>query len=196
MVLSDDIYEHIRYTDGAFINIVNACPDLYDRSIVLNGVSKAYSMTGWRIGYAAGPDWLIKAMKKIQSQSTSNPTSISQVAAEAALRGDQSCIGNMLKAFKERHDFVLSSLNAIDGVRCLPADGAFYSFPDFSAAIKALKGVETDVEFSEFLINEAEIAVVPGSAFGAPNYIRLSYATSMENLEKALERLARVLTDL
>ncbi len=193
IVVSDDIYEHIRYTNNPFLNIVNVCPELYDRSVVMNGVSKAYSMTGWRIGYAGGPDWLIKAMKKIQSQSTSNPTSISQVAAEAALRGDQACIGEMLKAFKDRHDFVFAALNAIDGIHCLPADGAFYSFPDCREVIETMSNIASDVDFAEFLINEAEIAVVPGSAFGAPNYMRLSYATSMENLEEALDRLARAL---
>jgi aspartate aminotransferase len=193
MVVTDDIYEHIVLDDAPFVNILNACPELYDRCIVLNGVSKAYSMTGWRIGYAAGPEWLIKGMKKIQSQSTSNPASISQAAAEAALAGDQSCIQVMLAAFKERHAFVLNSLNAINGIKCIPSQGAFYSFPDCSGAIEKVSGVDDDVGFAEFLINEAGVALVPGSAFGAPGYMRLSFATSMENLHHAMERLERVL---
>jgi aspartate aminotransferase len=193
MVVTDDIYEHVMLDGQPFINILNVCPDLYERCIVLNGVSKAYSMTGWRIGYAAGPQWLIQGMKKIQSQSTSNPASISQVAAQAALEGDQSCIPVMLAAFKERHQFVVKQLNAIKGISCIPSLGAFYSFPDCSGAIAALDQVNNDVEFAEYLINEAGVALVPGSAFGAPNYMRLSFATSMENLQKALERLDRVL---
>ncbi len=194
LVATDDIYEHIQLNADKFNNILNVCPDLYDRCIVLNGVSKAYSMTGWRIGYAAGPDWLIKAMKKIQSQSTSNPTSISQVAAQAALEGDQSCIQTMVAAFKNRHEYVVKSLNSFAGVTCLPSEGAFYSFPDFNQAIQRLNGVNDDLEFSEFLINQARIALIPGSAFGAPNYMRLSFATSMDNLKQAMERLGDVLS--
>ncbi len=165
LIASDDMYEHILWADEPFTNIVTACPQLYDRTLVMNGVSKAYSMTGWRIGYAAGPEWLVKAMKKVQSQSTSNPTSISQVAAEAALNGDQSCIKEMLNAFKERHDFVVEELNKIKGVNCLPSQGAFYSFPDMREAISALNGVNDDVQLAEYLLNEAGVALVPGSAF-------------------------------
>lgn len=190
LVASDDIYEHILWSEAPFVNILMACPELYDRCIVLNGVSKAYSMTGWRIGYAAGPQKLIGAMKKIQSQSTSNPTSISQVAAQAALEGDQSCIQEMLTAFKQRHDFVVETLNKMDGVTCLPSQGAFYSFPDMSRVIARLDGVNNDVELAEYLLNKAEVALVPGSAFGAEGYMRLSFATSMENLETALKRIA------
>jgi len=193
VVVTDDIYEHILLTDQPFVNILNVCPDLYDRCVVLNGVSKAYSMTGWRIGYAAGPDWLIQAMKKIQSQSTSNPTSISQVAAVAALNSDQSCIEPMVKAFKERHKFVVDSLNKINGISCLPSQGAFYSFPNCTDAIATLDGVNNDVEFAEYLINNIGVAMVPGSAFGAPGYMRLSFATSMENLQEALNRLGKLL---
>ncbi len=189
LIASDDMYEHILWADEPFTNIVTACPELYDRTLVMNGVSKAYSMTGWRIGYAAGPEWLIKAMKKVQSQSTSNPTSISQVAAEAALNGDQSCIKEMLNAFKERHDFVVEELNKIKGVNCLPSQGAFYSFPDMREAISALNGVNDDVQLAEYLLNEAGVALVPGSAFGQPGYMRLSFATSMENLREALKRI-------
>ena len=189
LIASDDMYEHILWANEPFANIVTACPDLYDRTLVMNGVSKAYSMTGWRIGYAAGPEWLVKAMKKVQSQSTSNPTSISQVAAEAALNGDQGCIQEMLSAFKQRHDFVVEELNKIKGVNCLPSQGAFYSFPDMREAIAALDGISDDVELAEYLLNEAGVAMVPGSAFGQPGYMRLSFATSMENLSEALKRL-------
>jgi aspartate aminotransferase len=188
LVATDDMYEHILWTGAPFVNILNACPGLYDRTIVLNGVSKAYSMTGWRIGYAGGPARLIGAMKKIQSQSTSNPASISQVAAQAALEGDQACVGVMVKAFKERHDFVVETLNAIPGVRCRPSDGTFYAFPNVEGVIEGLDGVSDDLELAERLITDAGVAMVPGTAFGAPGYIRLSFATSMEKLDAALGR--------
>lgn len=194
LVATDDMYEHILWAEEPFTNIVMACPELYERTIVLNGVSKAYSMTGWRIGYAAGPENLIKAMKKIQSQSTSNPTSISQVAAEAALNGDQSCVKRMLSAFKERHEFVNKRLNAIKGITCLPSDGTFYAFPDVSGFIEQLNGVNNDVELSEYLIEKAGVALVPGSAFGSPGYIRISFATSLDILEDALNRIEKVLS--
>jgi len=189
LIASDDMYEHIIWDDEPFCNILMACPELYEQTIVLNGVSKAYSMTGWRIGYAAGPSELIKAMKKIQSQSTSNPTSISQVAATAALNGGHACIQVMLKAFKERHDFVVQALNQIEGVECLPSQGAFYSFPSVKGVINSLDNINNDVELAEFLLNEAGVALVPGSAFGSPGYMRLSFATSMENLESAITRM-------
>ena len=194
LVATDDMYEHILWADEPFSNIVMACPELYDQTIVLNGVSKAYSMTGWRIGYAAGPESLIKAMKKVQSQSTSNPTSISQVAAEAALNGDQSCLKPMLTAFKERHEYVLQRLNAIDGITCLPSDGTFYSFPDVRGFIDKLDGVNDDLELSEYLIEEAGVALVPGSAFGSPGYIRISFATSLDVLKDALDRIEKVVS--
>jgi aspartate aminotransferase len=193
IIATDDMYEHIVWTAGGFVNILNANPDLYDRTMVLNGVSKAYSMTGWRIGYAAGPAWLIEAMTNIQSQSTSNPTSISQVAAEEALNGDQSFIGVMLKAFKERHDYVVEQLRAIPDVECLATDGTFYVLPDMSGVISRLPGIEDDLGLSEFLI-EGGVAVVPGSAFGAPGHLRLSIATSMANLEKAIGRMRESLS--
>lgn len=189
LIATDDMYEHILWTDSPFVNIVNACPALFDRTIVMNGVSKAYSMTGWRIGYCGGPSNLIAAMKKTQSQSTSNPCSISQVAAEAALNGDQGCITPMLTAFKERHDFVVERLNAMNGVKCLPSDGTFYAFADFRAAIASRDGINNDLELADYLLNEAKVALVPGSAFGAEGYMRLSYATSMENLDQALSRI-------
>lgn len=198
LIATDDMYEHIALTDEKFVNILNACPDLYERTMVLNGVSKAYSMTGWRIGYAAGPEAIITAMENVQSQSTSNPTSISQVAAEAALNGDQGCITPMLKAFRERHEFVVNGLNAIPGLKCIKAGGAFYAFPDARKAIANLhqKGTiteATDIAFSEYLLVNAGVAVVPGSAFGSEGYIRLSFATSMENLQAALGRIAAAL---
>ena len=188
VIATDDMYEHIRWGDAPFVNILNACPELYDRMMVLNGVSKAYSMTGWRIGYCAGPANLIEAMTNIQSQSTSNPTSFAQVGAEAALTGDQSFISMMVKAFKERHDYVLNALNQLPGVSCLSADGAFYLFPNVQEAITK-KGLADDVALSEFLIENAGVALVPGSAFGCPGHVRLSIATSMANLQKAMERL-------
>jgi aspartate aminotransferase len=192
LVATDDMYEHILWTGEPFVNVVNACPDLMDRAVVLNGVSKAYAMTGWRIGYCAGPKALIAAMKKVQSQSTSNPTSIAQVAAEAALNGDQSCIAPMLKAFKERHDRLVARLNRLRGVRCLPSDGTFYAFPDFGAAIKTL-GFTSDVQMAEHLLDKVGVALVPGSAFGAEGHLRLSYATSMQNLDSAVDRIESVL---
>jgi aspartate aminotransferase len=198
LIATDDMYEHIALTDDKFCNILNACPDLYPRTMVLNGVSKAYAMTGWRIGYAAGPENIITAMENVQSQSTSNPTSISQVAAEAALNGDQNCLAPMIKAFRERHVYVVNELNKIPGVKCLMAGGAFYAFPDARGAIASLhkKGLikeTTDIALSEYLLAEAGVAVVPGSAFGSEGYMRLSFATSMENLQNAIARIAKAL---
>ena len=192
IIATDDMYEHILWPGKTFVNILNACPDLYERTLVLNGVSKAYSMTGWRIGYAGGPADIIKAMKKIQSQSTSNPCSISQYAAEAALNGPQDCIAEMLTAFKSRHDYVLERLNSIDGVEALPSDGTFYLFPQVEGFIQRLDGINDDLELAEYLIEKAGVALVPGTAFGSPGHIRLSIATSMENLEKALDRIAAI----
>jgi aspartate aminotransferase len=192
LIATDDMYEKILWAEEPFCNIVMACPDLYERTIVLNGVSKAYAMTGWRIGYAAGPVKLINAMANVQSQSTSNPTSISQVAAEAALNGGDDCIKPMIEAFKARHDFVVAALNAMPGVSCLPSQGAFYGFPDVKAVI-ARMGLKDDVELSNKLLYDVGVAVVPGSAFGAPGHVRLSYATSMEQLQEAMRRIARAL---
>jgi aspartate aminotransferase len=190
-VTTDDIYEHVLWEGRPFKNILNLTPELYDRTIVLNGASKAYSMTGWRIGYAAGPEKLIQAMKNIQSQSTSNPTSIAQYACLAALTGDQSFIQEWIKTFKERHDFVLKALSGIKDVVCLPSQGTFYIFPDVNKVIQRM-GMKNDIEFSEFLL-KAGVAVVPGSAFGAEGYMRISFATSMQNLQKAMERLDKAL---
>jgi len=196
LIATDDMYEHIALRDEKFVNILNACPDLYSRTMVLNGVSKSYAMTGWRIGYAAGPEHIITAMENVQSQSTSNPTSISQVAAEAALNGDQGCIAPMLKAFRERHLYVVDALNKIPGVKCITSGGAFYAFPDVRPVIAALhqKSIikeATDVALSEYLLEQAGVAIVPGSAFGSDGYIRLSFATSMENLKNAISRISK-----
>lgn len=190
LIATDDMYEHIYWADEPFCNIVMACPDLYDRTIVLNGVSKAYSMTGWRIGYAAGPAPLIGAMKKIQSQSTSNPTSISQAASVTALNGDQNCVQEMLVEFKKRHDFVVDELNKMKGITALPADGTFYVFPDISGVLANRPELNDDLDFAEALLVEKGVAVVPGTAFGLKNHIRLSIATSETNLQNALQRIA------
>ncbi len=188
-VISDDIYEHIRWDNNRFFNIVMACQNLRNRAIILNGVSKAYAMTGWRIGYAAGSEEIIKAMKKIQGQSTSNPSSIAQAAAVEALNGDQTFIGTMVEAFKQRHDFIVDGMNAIEGVECPSSSGAFYSFPRVQGLINRL-GLIDDVEFATYCLEKLNIALVPGSAFGAQGYVRLSFATSMDNIKEAVERLA------
>lgn len=198
LVATDDMYEHVNLTGEKFHNILNATPGLKDRCIVLNGVSKAYSMTGWRIGYAAGPAYIIKAMEILQSQSTSNPTSISQYAAEAALSGSQDCIKPMVAAFRERHKYVVDRFNAMPGLSCLMAGGAFYAFPDARQAIANLHQAgkikeTTDMAFAEYLLEEHNVAVVPGSAFGAEGYFRISFATSMDNLREALDRIEHAL---
>lgn len=192
LVATDDMYEPFLWSGETFANVVMMEPALKARALVLNGVSKAYSMTGWRIGYAAGPAEIIKAMKKVQSQSTSNPASISQAAAVAALEGDQSCVGRMCQAFRERHDFVYNALNRIKGLEVIPSDGTFYSFPNCEGAMQAF-GMADDVALAEHLLAEAGVAVVPGSAFGAPGHFRVSFATSLANLEKAVERFEKVL---
>ncbi len=191
LIATDDMYEPIWWGQEPFCNLVTACPELYERTLVLNGVSKAYSMTGWRIGYAAGPKDLIKAMENIQSQSTSNPCSISQKAAVAALNGPQECIGRMTQAFKERHDYLIQALNQIPGIRCLPADGTFYAYPNVEGLIQHL-GLSDDLALAEYLIMQAGVALVPGSAFGTPGYLRLSFATSLYTLQEAVRRLGRV----
>jgi len=189
---TDDMYEHIWWGRERFTSFAEACPALYDRTVTINGVSKSYAMTGWRIGYCGGPQDLIQAMATIQGQSTSNPSSISQKAATEALNGDQDCVGRMNTAFKERHDFIVAGLNTIRGVSCLPGQGTFYAFADVSGAIKNL-GLANDTALAERLISEALVAVVPGSGFGAEGHIRLSFACSMETLEKALDRLRKTL---
>jgi aspartate aminotransferase len=191
---TDDMYEKIYWEPEPFCSLVTAVPELYPRTVTINGVSKSYAMTGWRIGYCGGPKELIQAMSTIQGQSTSNPSSISQKAAQAALTGDQACVGTMNAAFKERRDFVVRALNALPGVSCLPGAGTFYAFAEVSRAMAAL-GCRDDNEFVELLLNDAGVAVVPGSGFGAPNHMRLSFACSMETLEKALTRIGRLLVE-
>ncbi len=194
LIATDDMYEKIWWADEPFSNIVMACPELYNRTLVLNGVSKAYAMTGWRIGYVAGPAKLIGAMKKVQSQSTSNPASMSQAAAVAAISGDQSCITPMLQAFKERHDYVFNRVNNIQGLSCLSSDGTFYCFVYAQDAINSLDSINNDLELADYLLNKAEVAIVPGSAFGLEGYFRISYATSMNNLKEALDRIEKALS--
>ncbi len=202
IIATDDMYEHILLDGSTFVNIVNACPDLYSRTVVMNGVSKAYAMTGWRIGYCGGPQELIEAMENVQSHSTSNPTSISQYAAEAALNGDQSVIDPMAAAFKERAKVVTDGLNRIPGVKALLPAGAFYSFPDCRGAIKALHAAgrisaPTDLALCDYLLAQPKaVAAVPGSAFGAEGYLRISFATSMDNIKKAVERMEEAITQV
>ena len=187
-ILSDDIYEHITYDGFKFFTIAQI-EKLKSRTLTMNGVSKSYSMTGWRIGYAAGPKEIIKAMAKIQSQSTSNPTSISQAAAVEALNGTQDFISERSNSFKERRNFVVDSLNNIKGISCLSPEGAFYVFPNCKKLLNKKTKLKTDKDFVEKLLEKAEVAVVQGSAFGLDGYFRISYATSMENLKKAMKRI-------
>jgi aspartate aminotransferase len=191
VIASDDMYEKILWSGEPFCNIINACPDLYDRSVIIHAVSKTYSMTGWRIGWACGPAKLITAMADIQSQSTSNPNSIAQVAAEAALTGDQTCVIEMVKAFKARHDALVADLNTVPGIKCLAGDGTFYVFPNVEGLIKKL-GVKDDLELSDLLLQKALVALVPGSAFGAPGHVRLSFATSDKVLKGSVERIRAI----
>jgi len=201
VIATDDMYEHILLDGSKFVNILNVCPELYPQTVVMNGVSKAYAMTGWRIGYCGGPEELIAAMENVQSHSTSNPTSISQYAAEAALTGDQACIEPMVAAFKERGKFVAEGLNRIPGVRCLPPAGAFYAFPDCREAIKRLHkagklSAPTDLALCDYLLTQPKaVAAVPGSAFGAEGYLRISFATSMDNIKKAVDRMAAAMAE-
>lgn len=190
LIATDDMYEHILWADEPFANIPMVAPDLIERTVILSGVSKAYAMTGWRIGYAAGPKPLIAAMKKIQSQSTSNPAAVSQHAALAALTGDQSCIQTMVSEFKKRHDYLVAALQEIPGIQCLPGQGTFYTFPNVTGLMRKT-GAQTDVELCNQLLEEENVALVPGSAFGTPGYFRLSFATSMDILEEAVTRIKR-----
>jgi aspartate aminotransferase len=194
VVLSDEIYEHIQWAGAPFASFASECPDLYDRTLTVNGMSKGYAMSGWRIGYAAGPVSLIQAMTSLQGQSTTNACTISQAAAREALAGDQSCVRTMCTEFKRRHDAFFAGVRNLPGVRCLPAAGTFYLFPNVEAAMRT-KRVATDVELCERLIDDAGIALVPGSAFGAPGHLRLSFAASMSTLDAALARLGAFLRD-
>ena len=190
---TDDMYEKIYWASEPFCSLLTAAPELYWRTVTINGVSKAYAMTGWRIGYCGGPREIITAMGTIQGQSTSNASSISQKAAIAALSGEQECVSKMNDAFKARHDFIVAGLNTLPGVSCLPGAGTFYAFADVSKAVVA-HGCRDDGELAELLLNEGGVAVVPGGGFGAPGHIRLSFACSMQTLEKALDRMRKVLT--
>ena len=190
---TDDMYEKIYWGSEPFCSLLTVAPELYNRTVTINGVSKAYAMTGWRIGYCGGPKEIITAMGTIQGQSTSNASSISQKAAIVALAGDQECVAKMNEAFKQRHDFIVAGLNSLPGVSCLPGAGTFYAFADITKAIAAM-GCRDDGEFAELLLNEGGVAVVPGGGFGAPGHMRLSFACSMQTLEKALERMRKVLT--
>ena len=188
-VATDDMYEYIYWGDEPFVSFAQACPSLFDRTITINGVSKSYAMTGWRIGYCGGPADVIGGMKKVQSQSTSNASSISQAATIAALNGPKDEIYSMVEQYKLRHDYLCTALNNIDGFKTTPGTGAFYLFPDVKNAIEK-KGFSDDVELSQYLIEKANVAVVPGSAFGSPGYIRLSYATSLELAKEAVKRIS------
>ena len=191
-VATDDMYEYIYWGDQPFVSFAQACPAMFDRTITINGVSKSYAMTGWRIGYCGGPADVIGAMKKIQSQSTSNPSSISQAATIAALNGSKDEVYAMVEQYKIRHDYFCNALNAIKGFKTSPGTGAFYLFPDVKNVIEE-KGFKDDIELSEYLIESANVAVVPGSAFGSTGYIRLSYATSLDQIKEAVERITKSL---
>ena len=188
LIATDDMYEHIYWGNEPFTSFAEACPNLFDRTITVNGVSKAYAMTGWRIGYCGAPESIVKGMKKVQGQSTSNPSSISQVAAIAALNGSHDVLKMMVDEYKKRHDYLCDALNEINGFNTSPGTGAFYLFPEVRSVIES-KGFADDIEFSSFLIEQANVAVIPGSAFGAEGSIRISYATSMELLKESISRI-------
>lgn len=192
VVVSDDIYEHIWWADEPFCTLAEVCPELVERTVVVNGVSKAYAMTGWRIGYAAGHPELIRQMRKIQGQSTSNPCSISQAAAVAALTDSQHCVTLMCEEFKRRHDWLIPAINTLPGLTCSAGEGAFYVFIDCQEAIAAL-GLDDDSAFCEHLLENAGVALVPGSAFGTPGHVRISFACSMRVLGTAVERIGSAL---
>ena len=192
-IACDDIYEHIYWGANPYRTFLNVCPELADRTVVINGVSKAYAMTGWRIGYLAGPADLVKAMRKVQSQSTSCPGSVSQAAAVAALTGPQDCVEEMRLSFEERYYYIHDALNEIPGVDCPECDGAFYAFPSFQGFIDRMDNIRDDLELASWLLEEAGVATVPGSAFGAPGHLRLSFATSMDQLKEAISRIRRAL---
>jgi aspartate aminotransferase len=199
MIITDDIYERLVYDGLKFANIVQVLPELKPRTIVVNGVSKTYAMTGWRIGYACGPRELMGAITKMQSQSTSNPTSIAQKAAVEALNGPQDAVAAMVVEFEKRRTYIVERLNAIPGVTCFKSTGAFYVFPNFSVVYgKSFNGkkISNSTEFAAYLLEEAKVAIVPGVAFGADRYARLSYAVSMENIKKGLDRIEAAIKNL
>jgi aspartate aminotransferase len=200
LVLTDDMYEHVWYADTPFATIVEVCPDLYDRTLTVNGCSKAYSMTGWRIGFAGGPQWLIKAMSKLQSQSTSNPCSIAQAAAAAALNGDQSFLKARNEAFRRRRDLVVSMLNQANGLTCPTPEGAFYVYPDATGCIGKTtpdgKTIANDADLIDYFLDTVQVAAVHGDAFGLSPGFRISYATSEDVLTEACTRIQRACGDL
>ena len=189
---TDDMYEHIYWAAEPFHSLANVCPQLYERTVTVNGVSKGYAMTGWRIGYCGGPTEIVTAMATVQGQSTSNASSIAQKAAVAALNGDQQCVRDMNQHFRQRHDFIVAGLNRLPGVSCLPGAGTFYAFANVEDALRRL-GAKDDNAFAEHLLIEGGVAVVPGSGFGAPGHVRLSFACSMQTLEEALRRIGKAL---
>ena len=193
MIACDDIYEHVYWGDTPFSTMLNACPELAGRTIIINGVSKAYAMTGWRIGYAAGPEDMINAMYKVQSQSTSGASSISQAAAAAALEGPQDCVTEMRHEYQRRYRYLVDALNGIDGVDCPGCEGAFYTFPSFKAVIDRIPDVRDDIELAAWMLEHSGVAMVPGTAFGTPGHLRLSFATSMENLQACIRRITEAL---
>jgi len=188
VVLTDDIYEHIYWAESPFASFAAVCPDLYDRTLTVNGMSKGYAMSGWRLGYAAGPVPVIKAMTSIQSQSTTNASTISQAAAVAALAGDQQCVRDMCAEFHRRHDLFFAGVRELPGFSCVPASGTFYLFPNVESAMRQ-KGAATDIELCEQILETTGVALVPGTAFGAPGHLRFSFAASVETLTTALARL-------
>lgn len=192
VICTDDMYEHIYWASEPFTTLLNVCPELYDRVVTTNGVSKAYAMTGWRIGYCGGPVEIVTAMATIQGQSTSNPSSIAQKASVVALSGDQARVREMNTHFKQRHDFVVAGLNKLPGVSCLEGAGTFYAFANVEGAMKII-GAKDDNAFAEYLLSHGGVAVVPGSGFGAPGHMRLSFACSMPTLEEALRRMEKTL---
>ena len=193
MIACDDIYEHIYWGEQPFCTLLNACPELAPRTVIINGMSKAYAMTGWRIGYAAGPEALVTAMRKVQGQVTSGASSISQAAAAAALEGPQDCVADMRTEYKRRYEYLVAALNQIDGIECAGCDGAFYLFPSFKAVIARMEGIRDDVELAAWMLEHAGVAMVPGTAFGTPGHLRLSFATSMENLQTCISRIKTAL---
>jgi aspartate aminotransferase len=199
IVICDDIYEKIIYADFPFANMATVEPRIKDRTIVVNGVSKAYAMTGWRIGYAAGPEQIIAAIGKIQSQNTSNPASISQKATVEALNGDQDIVGKMVVEFRKRRDVIVKLLNEVDGIKCLSPEGAFYVFPNVSNIYgRSFQGkkITNSTELIDYLLDEANVATVPGAAFGSDDHIRLSYATSLKNIEEGVKRIKSAISKL
>lgn len=192
VICTDDMYEHIYWAPEPFASFAAVCPELYDRTVTTNGVSKAYAMTGWRIGYCGGPVEVVTAMATIQGQSTSNASAIAQKASVVALNGDQAEVREMNRHFKQRHDFVVEGLNKLPGVSCLPGAGTFYAFANVEQAIQ-LVGAKDDNAFAEYLLNHGGVAVVPGSGFGAPGHMRLSFASSLQTLEEALRRMDKTL---